>query len=71
MSTSSKSGLANMAELQRLREVNAELIRALRFARRILAANDCGTDDVVGPIDEALAKCESHALSKLTEKEEK
>lgn len=37
-------------------ELIADLLRALQFARRILGANDCGTDDVLGPIDEAIAK---------------
>lgn len=33
-----------------------ELLMALRFARRIIGCNDCGTDDVLGPIDEIIAK---------------
>ena len=36
--------------------VDEYLVAALRLARRILGANECGTDDVLGPIDELLAK---------------
>ena len=38
-----------------LERSNASLVAALEFARRILGANECGTDDVLGPIDDALA----------------
>ena len=44
------------AERDRLREVNADLLAALMFARRIMASGDPITDDVLGPIDAAISR---------------
>lgn len=51
----------NMAPSERLANAALiaaapDLLAALQFARRILGANECGTDDVLAPIDDAIAK---------------
>ena len=43
-----------IAECNILRAENERLREALRFARRILGANECGTDDVLEQIDAVL-----------------